>query len=338
MYSKKLHITALISTPIMAIFELSPMYFLGQDQSPIGFGRGFLFLSLLTYTMWLVNIFVVNIWNPDKSRRNIEWYLLSFLFALLVFSASWVVIHLFPPMDKNSKPSAIFPLINTLTLNSIILIISNAIITRSKKDKAEEELGKLRIKNLEAEQQTLIQQMQPHFLFNALSTLSSIISVDGELAKKYVVKLSNFLRFTISAHEHAVIPLAEELAFTQNYIDLQQIRFEDSFYCAISIPEEATHQYNLPVYALQSLTENAIKHNAYNSLNPLKLKIVFKDECLIVSNNKMTRPESLSFDNSGVGLLNLNKRYLMITGHGIIVNDNQNEFVVTLKLIKKPDA
>ncbi len=322
----------------MTIFELSPMYFLAQDQTVLGFGKGFVFLSLLTYTMWLLNIFVVKISNPNENQKNIEWYLLSFLFALLVFTASWVVMHLFPPLDRSSKPSALFPLINTLALNSIILIITSAIIARSKKERAEEELAKLRIKNLEAEQQTLIQQMQPHFLFNALSTLSSIISVDAVLAKKYVIKLSNFLRFTISTHEHAIISLAEELSFTQNYIDLQRIRFEDSFYCKISIPEEAIDRYNIPVYALQSLAENAIKHNSYSSANPLKLSIIFKDECLLVSNNKMIKPANLLSESNGIGLMNLNKRYSMITGYNIVVENNEKEFRVKLKLIKRIDA
>lgn len=323
----------------MAAFELSPVFVLLPNKFPANPVLAFLYLTITTYIIWLINIYVISIWKPYRNRRNIEWYALSYLFILLLFALIWIIFHVFPILDQQTnRPSVLFPIINFITLNAIILIIANAIIVRSKKDLVEKELAELKIQKLEADQQTLIQQMQPHFLFNALSTLNSIISIDTQLAKKYVIKLSNFLRFTIYAHERAIIPLADELNFAQDYIDLQQIRFEDSFFCTFSIPEATISLYDIPVYALQILVENAIKHNAFSSEMPLKLSIVFKDECLLVSNNKMDKPTTLPSGSKGIGLSNLQKRYLMTTGNNVIIEDGENEFVVTLPLIRRKNA
>ncbi|WP_078063372.1 sensor histidine kinase [Bacteroides ihuae] len=335
MYKNKLYRTALLSSPIMAAFELSPTFFLQTHGYPLNFWFALATLTILTIAIWGVNIYVMNIWIKSGRKNNTEWYALSYIFTLLLFALLWIIVHLFPELDDSrSRPSIIFPIINILALNTIILIISNAITVRSKSEQVDKELAKLKIKNLEAEQQVLVGQMQPHFLFNALSTLSSIISSDPDLAKKYVIRLSNFLRYTISAHEHVLIPLSEELKFTQDYIELQKIRFEDSFYCSLTIPNEQIIQYQIPVYALQSLVENTFKHNSFSDKKPLKVSIELKDDQLIVSNNKMLKPVFLDGERKGVGLKNLNKRYQLIVGKDIDIKDTQTEYTVTLKLIQ----
>jgi len=335
MYKKKLYKTAFLSSPIMAAFELSPIFFLQAYGYPLNFWSALTTFTILTMAMWGVNIYVINIWVKSGRKNNTEWYALSYIFTLLLFALFWVVSYLFPELDDSkNKPSIIFPIINIFTLNTIILIMSNAIIVRSKKEQVDKELAELKIKNLEAEQQALVGQMQPHFLFNALSTLSSIISTDSDLAKRYVIKLSDFLRYTISAHEHVLIPLLEELKFTRDYIELQKLRFEDSFYCSLTVPQEQISQYQIPVYALQSLVENAFKHNSFSDEKPLKVRIELNEDLLTVSNNKMPKPVFLDGERKGVGLTNLNKRYQLIVGKDIDIKDTQTEYTVTLKLIR----
>lgn len=335
MNKNKLYRPALLSSPIMAAFELSPIFYLQAHGYPLNFWLVFTIMTILTMAIWGVNIYVMDIWVKSGRKNNMECYALSYIFTLLLFALLWVVLHLFPELEDNkNKPLIILPIINILALNTIILIISNAIIVRSKKEQVDKELAELKIKNLEAEQQALVGQMQPHFLFNALSTLSSIISTDPDLAKRYVIRLSNFLRYTISAYDHALIPLSEELKFTQDYIELQKLRFEESFYCSLNVPHEQISQYQIPVYALQSLVENAFKHNSFSDKKPLKVSIELKDDLLIVSNNKMPKPLFLDGERKGVGLKNLNKRYQLIVGKDIDIKDTQTEYTVTLKLIQ----
>ncbi|HPS61513.1 MAG TPA: histidine kinase [Bacteroidales bacterium] len=216
-------------------------------------------------------------------------------------------------------------------MNTIILILSNAIMMRSKKAQAEAELANLKIKQLEAEQQQLITQLQPHFLFNSLSTLKSLIKNDPALAEVYLVKLSDFLRFTVSAHENSTISLADEVRFTGDYIELQKIRFTGSFFCEILIPDDAQNTYRIPVYALQTLVENALKHNAFTELRPLRLKIQFQDGFITVTNNKIPRP--VSAIGSGVGLKNLRKRFSLLTSQAIEIDDREDMFSVRMKLL-----
>ena len=332
MDKKQLYRAALVSSPIMAAFAISPVFFLAS-QKDIKFWSGWLVFTLLTLVIWGLNILLISFEENKKSGKTWKRYMFSYILSVIMLLAFIWLMSFFLPVKNEALP-VFYPFINILALNTIVLIISKAILMRSKKVQAEAELAALKIIHLEAEQQQLIQQMQPHFLFNSLSTLNSIISTDTDLAKKYLVKLSNFLRFTISAHENAVVSLAEELTFTKNYIELQQIRFENSFFCTITIPEEKIKQYNIPVYALQSLVENAIKHNSFNENHPLNVNIIFQDDSLIVSNNKMSHKQSPENARVGVGLKNLSQRYLLSSGSDILIKETEHDFVVSLKLIR----
>jgi sensor histidine kinase YesM len=318
----------------MAAFESSPVYFLVNSQTFFKFWEALLVFTLLSLVIWGLNILLISIEESKKPGKKWKRYILSYMLSIMFVAVIIWVTNLFFTFPEKPKdaPSVLYPIINILALNTIILILSNAIITRSKKEQTEAELANFKIKHLEAEYQQLIQQLQPHFLFNSLSTLKSLIKNDTELAEEYLIKLADFLRFTISAQDNKTISLLDELQFTRDYIDLQQIRFSGSLYSEIFIPEEKKREYNIPVYALQTLVENAIKHNAFTEEYPLKMSIIYHDGSLIVSNNKIPKP----FNNNriGVGLENLNKRYLLFGGEKIIINDTPQTFSVAIKLIK----
>jgi len=318
----------------MAAFEISPVPFLVSIPNPLKFWGIWLVFTLLAFVIWILNFLLISFEESKKPGKVWKRYISSYVLTLLLVAIIWVISLFVNIPERNEHLSIFFPIINMLTLNTIILILSDAILARSKKAQTETELSNLKIKHLEAEQQQLIQQMQPHFLFNALSTLNSIIGTDAVLAKKYLVKLSNFLRFTISAHENAIISLSDELNFTRDYIDLQCIRFEGSFFCTISISQDEIRNFNIPVYALQSLVENAIKHNLFNDTRPLNVKITLQNDCIVVSNNKLIKPKSLDRKNEGVGLKNLNQRYRLCSGSDILIEETNQDFRVTLKLIK----
>ncbi|MFT3738754.1 MAG: histidine kinase [Breznakibacter sp.] len=334
--NKKLYKIALISSPIMAAFEITPLFFL-VDTSPFRFWAGLLVLSILIFLIWILNIFVIKAIGSDKILiKQKQRYALSYLITIVFLVVLWFTSQFLPPnkdIKRDEKiPPIFFPLMNIMASNTIILIISNSIVVTTKKNQIDAELAELKIKHLEAEQQQLLQQLQPHFLFNSLSTLKSIINTDAELASEYLVKLSDFLRFTISAQENTIIPLSDELKFTKDYIDLQRIRFEGSFFCTISIPDECINQYGIPVYALQSLIENAIKHNAFTEEEPLYVYIAYQAPWLTVSNNKHPKPKDA--EETGIGLKNLKKRYLLGVGEDVMVENGSEVFTVKLKLIK----
>lgn len=314
----------------MAAFELSPAFFLNGD-SPFEFLVGVAIITFITLVLWLFNIYILL--ASEKKYDNEKWkrYSLSYLFSFLTIALFMVFASKVHPPD-NEVPSPLFPFINATALNTIILIIIDSIVNRSKKEQLDRELSILKIKNLEAEQQQLIQQLQPHFLFNALSTLKSLINTNAELAEEYLIKLSDFLRFSVSSQANRLIDLEEELKFTNDYIKLQQIRFGNSFHCQIDIPESILKHYQLPVYALQTLVENAIKHNAFSENKPLKLSIVLKNEYIEVRNNKIAKHTEIK---SGVGLENLDKRFTLIGSERIRVVNEADYFLVSIKLLPK---
>ena len=146
--------------------------------------------------------------------------------------------------------------------------------------------------------------------------------------------MSDFLRYSIKSYSYDVVSLEEELKFTNDYIELQKVRFQNAFSVTIAISEKMLYN-KIPVYALQSLVENAIKHNAFTEKNPLHIKIECSNMLLKVSNNKLKKR---AHENTGTGLINLNKRYQMITGKAIEIEDSKNEFCVNLNLITNENS
>lgn len=331
MNKKQLFKTALISSPIMAAFEITPVFFL-INQTTFTFLQMMLVLTLFSLVIWILNIQLISVKETKRPGKAWTRYLFSYILTIMLVVIISLIGQFFNYQKGPEAPSSLYLIINILALNTIILIISDAIVMRTKKMQTEAELANFKIKHLEAEHQQLIQQLQPHFLFNSLSTLKSLINNNVELAEEYLVKLSEFLRFTISANENTVIQLADEVQFTSDYIDLQKIRFLGSFFCEISIPEEIMKDYKIPVYALQTLVENAVKHNAFTKKRPLKLTISYQNGFLIVSNNMISKLNTIL--GNGVGLKNLEKRYLLITNNAVEIIDTSEKFTVKIKLLK----
>lgn len=321
--------TALISSPLIAIFENTPFSIILNTTFEVllGYIAFSFFVALL---IWWINILLI-IKLKDGFNR-LKGYLLSYTLAIAVELAIALIFHVLYPNDPETEPLTLV-LVNACALNSIVLIISHSLILKSKKRRLGQELDELKIRHLEVEQLQLVQQLQPHFLFNALSAIKSLIRVNPDSAESYLVKLSDFLRVTISSNVNRTVTLAEELKFTQNYIELQQVRFGDTFLCEISIPEATLYSNCIPVYALQTLVENAIKHNAFTEEAPLRLRISYHKGSLTVHNNRI--PKLHPSRGEGVGLENLNKRYLLICGERIAVDTGASTFTVTIKLLPK---
>jgi sensor histidine kinase YesM len=332
MYKKQLYKTALISAPIIALYGASPVFVMFSNfamsvPNKPSFAEAWGLLTFITLLLWVINLYVISFFDRRKALNSLNRYLLSYG---LVIAVTALAIPIAMLTDKKDDVPLIFPFLICIANNSIILIIANSIIAKSKQILADNEIAMLKISNMEAQQQQLIQQLQPHFLFNALSTLKSLIKNNAEQAEEYLIKLSDFLRYTVSSHNNKIVSLQEELTFTQDYIELQQIRFSDSIKFNLMIPENSIKQYHIPIYALQTLVENAIKHNAFTEEKPLSIDIVYIDGFIKVTNNKIPKAIILS---SGVGLQNLNERYRLACGEEIVVENGMYVFSVTIKLI-----
>lgn len=285
---------AVITSPIIAAYGVAPIFML-KSVDTIPLIIAFLSLTLLIGFFWWINIFLIA--NSISSRaRYIIRYSATFILQTLVLT----LLPQFPD-QQNISDFLFYSILSTVAINTIILIIINSELLKRNKDLAEFEIQNLKVANLEAQKQVLLQQLQPHFLFNALSTLKSLINENPEKAEEYSIHLSEFLRYSVHANQNDLVKLERECEFTKDFLNLQQVRFGNALQWTINI-DQSEYQKFIPVLSLQTVVENAIKHNAFTEKKPLNISIVSTDSKLIVRNDKSSKPISIK---SGIGLKNL---------------------------------
>lgn len=180
---------------------------------------------------------------------------------------------------------------------------------------------------LEAQFDLLKQQVNPHFIFNSLNTLKSMVDLQDKQASEFIVMLSEFYRAALDKKPAALIPLSDELHTLHAYVFLLKARFEDGLQLDINIPD--TH-FLIPPFTLQMLVENCIKHNIVSLDEPLHIRIFTTDTHIIVENNLQLKRQSPS---THTGLNNINKRYQHMGQGNIDIIATPSRFTVKLPLI-----
>lgn len=184
------------------------------------------------------------------------------------------------------------------------------IASSEKLTEANTQLIKLQKENLQSQFEVLRQQVNPHFLFNSLNVLTSLIKLEPDLAEKFTEHLSKVYRYVLENKDNDLVNLQTELDFLDAYIFLLNIRFIDKIEVSVSIEEDKKELLILPL-ALQLLIENAIKHNSMSKKNPLKIEIFIDNENkLNVVNNLQERESHMA--STGVGLKNIEYRYKLL--------------------------
>jgi len=208
-------------------------------------------------------------------------------------------------------------------------------LLREKKAIIESENAQLKIKNIEATYNQLKQQIHPHFLFNSLNTLKTLIRKHPQDAEVYLKKLSDFLRASITLNNENLVKLSDELKFCLDYLELQKGRFGEALKYSIAIPEEVKSGY-VPVFSVQHLMENAIKHNALTIENPLLIEVNYDNMRIVVTNNLQSKGKTE--ETTARGLANLAERYKILSGDEIILQPDDNHFSVSLKILDHEDS
>lgn len=188
---------------------------------------------------------------------------------------------------------------------------------------------KLKQEAISLQYKVLSNQVNPHFLFNSLNVLNSLIKIDADRAESFVNKLSGFYRNLLSFRGKEIISVEDEVSFVQQYLDLQQVRFGDNIVTKMDLNGAKQHQI-IPM-TLQLLVENAIKHNQINKENPLEIKIFAADKYLVVENNFM--PYQSPVDGEKLGLHSLKERYGFLTDNPMEVEVKDDKFVVRVPLL-----
>jgi len=236
---------------------------------------------------------------------------------------------------RMSKPRFFFfPMaLRSLTINLIILTLCELVFLYFRKQKIENENVYLRQMNLEAKNNQLKMQLHPHFLFNSLNTLRLLLKKDADKAEDYLLKLSDMLRFSTTAALQNVVTIEEELKLCMAYLQMQQVRFGNMLHVVVTNEDLYHAKGKLPVYSLQLLAENAIKHNAFTNEEPLTIFIDYDASVNTITVRNRIQPKRTTEPTTMSGLSNLEKRYKLLTGGGIKIATTDKEFTVSINIL-----
>ena len=252
----------------------------------------------------------------------------SFLVSLLI---AYVFIQLFFVDDPSGIPLRVYiqqtyvPMIVAVVM--VIFLTSRGFLLGWRQSAIEAE--KLKTERVASQYESLKNQVNPHFLFNSLNALTSLVYEDQKQAAKFIKKLADVYRYVLDNQKKEVVALSEELKFVEAYTFLQKIRFEDNLQIDIQAPNQ--EMMVLPL-SLQMLVENAIKHNIISDDQPLQIRIYQEGENMLVIENNL-QPKISHEYSSGLGLKNIQSRYAHLSGQEVEIQNGSGKFIVRLPLL-----
>jgi two-component system, LytTR family, sensor kinase len=187
--------------------------------------------------------------------------------------------------------------------------------------------------NLQIQFDSLKNQVNPHFLFNSLNTLSSLVEEDSARAVRFIQKMSSVYRYLLQGSDRELATVAQELEFINAYVFMLKTRFDDSFSIEINVADKY-QMHLLPPHTLQMLVENAVKHNVVSSDNPLSVNIYTDDSGYLIVSNNLQRKNALVKSN-GVGLNNIIQRYELLGDRKVIVTEAEEKFTVKVPMLQE---
>ncbi|RUT72530.1 histidine kinase [Flavobacterium cupreum] len=284
---------------------------------------------LFSVFIWYYNIYSLPKFSSQRTSKNLfnGKLLLSVLLGI-VMMVILVIAH--QELFEVSKMDApIMFELRGLLINLIVYMFLHLLFQNYQTQQLGVELELTKAVNLGAQYELLKQQVNPHFLFNSLNTLKSMVDINDPMSSDFILKLSDFYRFTLESRKMDLIPLREELQILDSYVYLLKARFEDGF---VLVNEVDPKQYDsaVPPFTLQLLIENCIKHNIVSLDKPLVIKLYSEGDFLVVENQIQLKRGALS---TGVGLDNINQRFLHLIHKEIEIDKNETTFKIKIPMI-----
>ncbi len=298
----------------------------------------FVFIAVVGL-VWEGNRFISR-WIPTWTKwlkGRIHLLIITFAASLimttaLIFPLAWVLtkyylVYSAEAMRLPLKITMAFAFRINLFLNTINAIFQLVQQVRFTQVEAE------RFKKISAQAQfqSLKNQVNPHFLFNNLNVLASLVNKDAKASTEFIEQLAKVYRYVLNQYDNELVDLRSEMEFIQAYVYLLETRFGSALRVEIDVPEPFLEYYLVPV-ALQMLFENAIKHNVSSKNHPLMIRVtVDSSPALTVTNN--WQPKAEQEPSTGIGLGNILRRYEFVTSRQVVVTQDEKYFSVSLPLI-----
>lgn len=292
---------------------------------------------IVSITSWVLLFRAFDFKKPYKGWKLLKAVAL-FLLITAIASVLYVsIVSCFKNViiESARKLTDIFQLISwgvgrCLPINAFILIIKYSSDENELKRKVMLRNEMLINENIIAKYEALKQQINPHFLFNSLNTLKSLIRLDAERSVEYVIGLSDVYRYLLKHGDNITVTLREEIGFLNAYIFLLERRFENNLTVNVDIPENYLDSL-IPPVSLQILIENAVKHNVVSKARPLRIQIGIENHRILVQNN--LQPRYSVEVSTGTGLGTIDHRYRLLIDKSIIINSGEKTFTVYLPII-----
>lgn len=295
-------------------------------------------VMLIGFADVFIMIILNKIYKTQSRKFRVLRYLITYPVSIIIYLLVWPIIAYAAHNKWSYSDGGLFLAFvgSGFVINTMILILHDSVLLYEHKLHSELELSRLKAANAEAANLLLKQQIQPHFLFNALNTLKALYHNDTDTADTYIVHMANFLRASVFRHASNISGLEDELGLLNDYLAMQRMRFGTALNCSIAISKEDIKSYNLPSFSLQPLLENAIKHNNFTQQAPLNITIRQMGERLVFKNN--IQRKKIKSPSTNYGLANLAERYRLCCGDDIIIEENEQSFSVSIKLLKNENS
>lgn len=269
--------------------------------------------------------------NPVKRIASTLGLVISISIVLTILINYIFVLNI----QGVSFPEFVKTTMNLLMIQILIIVFAFSLVTGVEFFKKwKESLIKqesLQRKALELQLETLKNQVNPHFLFNSLNTLTSLVHKDPDLAVRLIMQLSDSFRYLLEQKDKKIVEWPVEKQFVENYLSLQQMRFADNIHVEMETGDHADF-YVVPL-SVQMMVENAIKHNIITTDDPLHIAIYTEGTWLVVRNNLQVKTSMVASEN--IGLENIRQQYEILTGRKVEVMKEGGYFTVKLPMIHK---
>ena len=294
-----------------------------------------IFSIAIGYPSWKGMFYLVNLlerklpWLQYPIKRLVAQVVTMTLFAgLMIFLGMSVWFWLSDDISFRNARSEVLQSVGVAYIFMILaLIVGSSILFFKKWKESTIQQEELKRAHLALQYQSLRDQVRPHFLFNSLSSLVTLINTDTEKATRFVHKLSDVYRYLLDQRETELVPLDQETRFLEDYLYLQKIRFGESIQVSIEL-EPAEKRMVIPL-SMQMMVENAIKHNEASAGHPLHIEIRATENLQIMISNTL-QPKDLPEKSSGLGIENLKKRLAYYTSDTIVITKGPDTFTVIL--------
>ena len=310
--------------------------------SSIFTGReNFSWLVILFHTIIYLLIWAFVSWFISRRKKKAKPLTIWFFFVLVFGSALFFLLtyiahkqYLIVTTPQNDSISIVHIIVSIskgILIGIVLVAIQYYLNFQSQWRAASLKAANLEKENSKAQLHALQSQVNPHFLFNNLNTLQSLIDDKNEAAQNFLIELSDLYRNLLKTSQNEVVLLEDEISSSEKFNYLMKQRFGENYNCEYKIDETEIKSKFLPPFSIQMLLENAVKHNRIDDSYPLHCKVYKEGKFLVIENNLQER--KASYPSNNIGLENLRSRYSILSNQEIEVYKDKDVFKVKIPLL-----